>query len=68
MIWVILILLGCILTYWFVIKPLRHWKEMEIPYIPGYPLAGSFPEIMILRRKAFFDVTKEMYKRFSNER
>jgi cytochrome P450 family 9 len=64
------VLLGIIfgaLIYYKLIKPSNYWEERGIPHVPSWPIVGNMGAFF-RRKKHFFEITSDIYKKFPNER
>ena len=57
--WALLVTI-CGLLYYYLKKPLDYFKELGIPYLPGWPLLGNMGSI-IFRQKTVTDLVQEIY-------
>lgn len=68
MLWTAILLIVLYLVYRFLIKPTNYWKELGVPHVKGWPIFGSLLKMIAFRSTAFFDLVKEMYSKFPDER
>ncbi|KAF2901445.1 hypothetical protein ILUMI_04742 [Ignelater luminosus] len=65
-----IVALVCIIgafIYFKLIKPLSYWKEKGIPYQKSWPVVGNMMDT-VLKKKSFFELIKDFYTVFPNER
>lgn len=60
LVWIALVLLA-VLIYFKVYKPLQYWKELDVPFVPPWPILGNMGPF-VLRQKSMVDWVDDIYK------
>nr|UZE89903.1 cytochrome P450 CYP9GK5 [Chrysoperla zastrowi sillemi]UZE89906.1 cytochrome P450 CYP9GK5 [Chrysoperla zastrowi sillemi] len=55
------------IIYFYFIRPLNYWKNLDVPFIPGYPIVGNFIWTS-LKKQSFTDELNSLYNAFPNEK
>lgn len=63
MIWLVLSAVALAAFYYWSTNTFRHWKKKGIYCAKAYPLLGSYPSNLLMRRP-LFESQKQLYKDF----